>query len=466
MVVKHLRSDEQFAPELSNAGEKLVVVDFFAAWCGPCRIVAPHFEALSTQYTNVVFLKVNVEEMTETTAIYGVRAMPTFLFFKQGQKVAEVQGARLDEIESNIKLHSLSLSAGQSVGDVDPFTGAGRYVPGGCSSNSARTTGGVDPFTGSSSYTSGSSNAAKSANAEPAKVLSTTSPAKEFVGFHLGNVEGALKKLTEASVPDKIIQTFSGLMQKEIPSSLEVSQRALDSIRSVLKLPEEKLFPALDLLRLAIRHPRVCKFFCTEVDDGKFFAEKLLSSISSSSASPGTTTNKQLSLKVLSNIFVAGQIGQDFMFRHRRTVLEAVLSTATTSIVDKTAPGTNLSGETKAVPAPIAGKQVPLARATLLLNYAVLYGLKNSEIDLEDLINLVHIVIETAKNGDDAPMEDETVFRLMVALGTVLKADENGIVKDYAVTLDCAEILTKITDKSGDERVKSTWNSLRTDLKI
>ncbi|XP_055333878.1 thioredoxin-like protein 1 [Paramacrobiotus metropolitanus] len=111
MPVKHLHDDAQFAQELSSAGSRLVVADFFAQWCGPCRVVAPQFEQLSERYPNVVFLKIDVDEMQDTARIQGIRAMPTFLFFKNMQKVATVQGANVGAIESNIKQHATAADA-------------------------------------------------------------------------------------------------------------------------------------------------------------------------------------------------------------------------------------------------------------------------------------------------------------------------------------------------------------------
>ncbi|OQV25630.1 Thioredoxin-like protein 1 [Hypsibius exemplaris] len=103
MPVKHLHNDGDLATEFAQAGGKLIVVDFFATWCGPCRTVAPQFEQMSNRYSNAVFVKVDVDQMTETARQYGIRAMPTFLFFKNGQQVAQVQGANVPQIEANIK---------------------------------------------------------------------------------------------------------------------------------------------------------------------------------------------------------------------------------------------------------------------------------------------------------------------------------------------------------------------------
>ncbi|PIG86434.1 thioredoxin [Aspergillus arachidicola] len=73
----------------------LVVLDCFAEWCGPCKAIAPQLAKLSEEYTGAKFYKIDVDELSEVAAELGVRAMPTFLFFKDGEKVNEVVGANL-----------------------------------------------------------------------------------------------------------------------------------------------------------------------------------------------------------------------------------------------------------------------------------------------------------------------------------------------------------------------------------
>ncbi len=86
-------TDDTFQKEILEAGQP-VFVDFWASWCGPCRMIGPIFEELSAQYAGKVkFAKVNVDENPKTPANYGVRGIPTLILFKAGKIVEQVVGA-------------------------------------------------------------------------------------------------------------------------------------------------------------------------------------------------------------------------------------------------------------------------------------------------------------------------------------------------------------------------------------
>lgn len=79
--------------EILNSG-KPVVIDFWAEWCGPCRMVGPIVEELSKEYEGKVIIgKMDVDENVETPNEYGIRNIPTMLFFKDGQVVDKQIGA-------------------------------------------------------------------------------------------------------------------------------------------------------------------------------------------------------------------------------------------------------------------------------------------------------------------------------------------------------------------------------------
>ena len=91
--VIHIGSEEAF--DKLMAGGAPVLVDFWATWCGPCRMIAPIVEEIANEYAGkVVVAKVDVDEMGELAQRYRIMNIPTLMLFKQGQLVDKAIGAR------------------------------------------------------------------------------------------------------------------------------------------------------------------------------------------------------------------------------------------------------------------------------------------------------------------------------------------------------------------------------------
>jgi thioredoxin 1 len=86
-------TDATFAAEVEQASE-LTVVDFWATWCGPCRVISPILEQIAAERAGELkVVKVDVDANVQTATRYNIRAMPTLLFFKGGQVVGQIVGA-------------------------------------------------------------------------------------------------------------------------------------------------------------------------------------------------------------------------------------------------------------------------------------------------------------------------------------------------------------------------------------
>eukprot|EP00029_Vermamoeba_vermiformis_P001618 TRINITY_DN1181_c0_g1_i1.p1 TRINITY_DN1181_c0_g1~~TRINITY_DN1181_c0_g1_i1.p1 ORF type:complete len:226 (+),score=34.47 TRINITY_DN1181_c0_g1_i1:25-702(+) len=131
--VQHVSSENEFHEKLKSAGERLVVVDFFADWCGPCKQISPIIDEFSNKYPNVVFLKVDVDELSDLAGQLGVKAMPTFYLYLKGKKVDDLVGADPNKLESKIKA---------KMGEANYFPGGGNKLgstPGATSSEPKET---------------------------------------------------------------------------------------------------------------------------------------------------------------------------------------------------------------------------------------------------------------------------------------------------------------------------------------
>lgn len=95
-MLKHV-NNRNFEKEL-NSTSKVVIVDFFATWCGPCQMLSPVLEKVSNSRLDCEILKVDVDESLELASRYKINVVPTLIIFKNGKPLKQVEGF-LDENE-------------------------------------------------------------------------------------------------------------------------------------------------------------------------------------------------------------------------------------------------------------------------------------------------------------------------------------------------------------------------------
>ncbi|XP_041076695.1 phospholipase A-2-activating protein-like isoform X1 [Polyodon spathula] len=299
---------------------------------------------------------------------------------------------------------------GSSASGADPFTGSGRYIPGSGPSIDAPA-GVADPFTGGSAY---SSNTRQSTSA-PTNIYFPKTDAVKFEQANTTQILAKLKELnrgapSEQTLSDdgiqkleKLLSTVSNLNAVEKPTTEEI-----EILWKTAHWPEDIVFPVLDILRLAVRHPVVNEQFCNE-KDGVQFCNHLLNLM----GPHGKPANQMLVLRTLCNSF-AGQWGQTLLMSMRETVMSQAM-------------------ELRAV----NNKNIHVALATLVLNYA---GCLHKVADLEgkaQCLSMVSTILEVVQ-------DKEAIFRLLVALGTTIGND--GTARDLAQSLGVRSQIKKYSN--------------------
>ena len=95
VLEKPIHVTDETLDEIIKANSKLLLVDFWADWCGPCHAIAPVLEELAAEYGDrLTVAKINVDENSAKTAEFGVRALPTLILFRDGKPVQTVLGVQ------------------------------------------------------------------------------------------------------------------------------------------------------------------------------------------------------------------------------------------------------------------------------------------------------------------------------------------------------------------------------------
>ncbi|XP_004761843.1 phospholipase A-2-activating protein isoform X1 [Mustela nigripes] len=270
---------------------------------------------------------------------------------------------------------------------ADPFTGGGRYVPG--SANMGTTMAGVDPFTGNSAYRSAAS-----------RTVNIYFPKKEALTFDQANptqILGKLKELNGTAPEEKKLTEDDLILLEKIlslicnSSSEKPTAQQLQILWKAINWPEDIVFPALDILRLSIKHPSVNENFCNE-KEGAQFSSHLISLLNPK----GKPANQLLALRTFCNCFV-GQAGQKLMMSQRESLMSHAIELKS---------GSN--------------KNIHIALATLTLNYSVCFHKDHNIEGKAQCLSVISTVLEVVQDL-------EATFRLLVALGTLISDDLNAV---------------------------------------
>uniref|UniRef100_A0A3B5Q3T0 Phospholipase A2-activating protein n=1 Tax=Xiphophorus maculatus TaxID=8083 RepID=A0A3B5Q3T0_XIPMA len=297
------------------------------------------------------------------------------------------------------------------IGGGDPFTGAGRYIPG-SSSNGSAPSGVADPFTGKGAYSSA---------AQRQTSTNIYFPKTDGVTFEQANAPQIIAKLKELNegaprehkLSDDTMESLEQLLLAVCGANSPEPPPTIQQISLLWKVshwPEDIVFPVLDILRLAVRHPQVNESLCGEAE-GVQLCNHLLSLM----RPEGRPANQLLALRTLCNSF-SGRHGRALLVSQR----EAVLSRA-------------------ADLAAVYNKNIHIALATLVLNYA---GCFHVQPDLDAKAQCLSV----ASRALETVQDKEAIFRLLVALGTTVASDQTA--QDLARSLGVGSQISKYSTVS------------------
>ncbi|ALB01539.1 thioredoxin [Francisella persica ATCC VR-331] len=101
-----IKTDKANFEKLINSTNKVVLVNFYADWCGPCKTLGPILDQLSKDYQNAMIVKVNVDDNQNLATKFSIRSIPTLIIFKNGKQVETLMGVHTgSQLEQKLKVY-------------------------------------------------------------------------------------------------------------------------------------------------------------------------------------------------------------------------------------------------------------------------------------------------------------------------------------------------------------------------
>ncbi|XP_076463194.1 phospholipase A-2-activating protein-like [Babylonia areolata] len=271
------------------------------------------------------------------------------------------------------------------VGRADPFTGANSYQPQASGlGSSAAPTYGADPFTGSGSYKP----AASTAPPPPSAPGNSFFPVTSFLTLDTVNPKAVIAKLQEFNKTVEEGQQVNDAAISELQKVLEgqPSESSAATLQKLLEWPEDKIFPALDVLRMGAKQSAISRHFCQQPAFLTFLCKCL---------APGSpAANQMLTLRTMANLFCQPE-GAKLLGENQTQLLEAITSCQA-----------------------MATKNAQIAQSTAVLNFSL------AATALQDFERKSECITSTTTLLGSEKQDGEATFRLLVALGTLTHGDE------------------------------------------
>ncbi|CAM8881272.1 hypothetical protein QQ045_019568 [Rhodiola kirilowii] len=105
VIAFHSPAQWKYQFEAAKDSNQLMVIDFTATWCGPCRFVEPYVKEFAAQFSDVIFVNIDVDQLPMVAAEFGAQALPAFVLIKKGRVIDRVVGVKVDELRAKIENH-------------------------------------------------------------------------------------------------------------------------------------------------------------------------------------------------------------------------------------------------------------------------------------------------------------------------------------------------------------------------